>query len=108
MKPSIQTVGQILYSPSQYVIPVFQRNYRWERQRWSKLWESLEEIQKPEKQSNHFMRFLVVVPALPQPGQRTSLPIIDGQQRLATASVLLAGMRNVAREIGQQKPLDES
>src|SRR5437667_4256670 len=107
MKPSIQTVGQILYSPSQYVIPVFQRNYRWERQQWSKLWESLEEIQKPEKQSNHFMGFLVFVPGLPQPGQHTTFHIIDGQQRLATASILLAGIRNVAREKGQQELVDE-
>ena len=58
MKPSIQTLGQILYSPSQYVIPVFQRNYRWEEKEWSKLWESLEAIQEPDKRGNHFMGFL--------------------------------------------------
>ena len=62
MKPSIQTLGQILYSPSQYVIPVFQRNYRWETPQWDKLWDSLIEIQSPEKRGNHFMGFLVFVP----------------------------------------------
>jgi hypothetical protein len=86
MKPSIQTLGHILYSPSQYVIPVFQRNYRWERLQWSALWESLQEIQLPEKRGNHFMGFLVFVPGVAQPGQHTRFYLVDGQQRLATLS----------------------
>jgi uncharacterized protein with ParB-like and HNH nuclease domain len=57
MKPSIQTLGQILYSPTQYVIPGFQRNYRWETPQWEKLWDSLGEIQSPDKRGNHFMGF---------------------------------------------------
>jgi uncharacterized protein with ParB-like and HNH nuclease domain len=107
MKPSIQTLGQILYSPSQYVIPVFQRNYRWEESQWSKLWESLEQIQEPEKKGNHFMGFLVFVAGLAQPGQHTAFHLIDGQQRLTTLSVLLAAIRNVAREVAQEEFADE-
>jgi uncharacterized protein with ParB-like and HNH nuclease domain len=99
MKPSIQTLGQILYSPSQYVIPVFQRNYRWEAPQWAKLWDSLVEIQRPDKRGNHFMGFLVFVPGLAQPGQNTTFHLIDGQQRLATSSILLAAIRNVARQL---------
>ena len=69
MKPSVKTLGEILYAPSQYVIPVFQRNYRWEVPQWDKFWNSLIEIQSPEKRGNHFMGFLVFVPGLAQPGQ---------------------------------------
>lgn len=101
MKPSIQTLGQILYSPSQYVIPVFQRNYRWEEPQWAKLWSSLQEIQQPEKRGNHFMGFLVFVPGLPQPGQHTTFHLIDGQQRLTSLSLMLTAIRNVARETDQ-------
>jgi uncharacterized protein with ParB-like and HNH nuclease domain len=72
MKPSVKTLGEILYAPSQYVIPVFQRNYRWEMPQWAKFWDSLEEIQQPEKRGNHFMGFLVFVPGLAQPGQHTT------------------------------------
>jgi len=100
MKPSIQTLGQILYSPSNYVIPVFQRHYRWERPQWEKLWESLGEIQAADKKGNHFMGFLVFVAGLPQPGENTSYHLIDGQQRLTTASIVLAAIRNVARDVG--------
>lgn len=97
MKPSIESLRDILYSASQYVIPVFQRNYRWEEPQWAKLWDSLIEIQKPEKKGNHFMGFLVFVPGLAQPGQNTKFHLIDGQQRLTTASILLAAVRNVAQ-----------
>ncbi len=101
MKPSIKTLGEILYAPSQYVIPVFQRNYRWEMPQWVQFWESLIDIQAPEKRGNHFMGFLVFVPGLAQPGQHTTFHMIDGQQRLATASILLAAVRNVARQMNQ-------
>jgi uncharacterized protein with ParB-like and HNH nuclease domain len=107
MKPSIQTLGQILYSPSQYVIPVFQRNYRWEAKQWTKLWDSLNEIQSRDKLGNHFMGFLVFVPGLPQPGQHTTFHLVDGQQRLSTSSILLAAIRNVARQTGQPELADE-
>jgi uncharacterized protein with ParB-like and HNH nuclease domain len=101
MRPSIQTLGQILYSPSQYVVPVFQRNYRWESPQWAKLWNSLIDIQSPDKSGNHFMGFLVFVPGLAQPGQHTTFHLIDGQQRLMTSSILLAAIRNVARNLDQ-------
>lgn len=107
MKPSIQTLGQILYSPSQYVIPVFQRNYRWESAQWVKLWDSLLEIREPTKKGNHFMGFLVFVPGVAQPGQHTTFHLIDGQQRLTTCSILLTAIRNVARELGQAELADE-
>lgn len=107
MKPSIQTLGQILYSPSQYVIPVFQRNYRWETAQWQKFWDSIVEIQNPEKRGNHFMGFLVFVGGLAQPGQNTAFHLIDGQQRLTTASILLTALRNVARRASQTDLADE-
>ena len=107
MKPAIQTLGQILYSPSQYVIPVFQRNYRWEAPQWAKLWDSLTEIQRPDKRGNHFMGFLVFVPSLAQPGERTTFHLIDGQPRLSTLSILLTAVRNVARRAAQAELADE-
>jgi uncharacterized protein with ParB-like and HNH nuclease domain len=107
MKPSIRTLGEILYSPSQYVIPVFQRNYRWEPPQWAKLWDSLIEIQRPDKQGNHFMGFLVFVPGVPQPGQHTTFHLIDGQQRLTTSSIILAAICNIARQKTQPELADE-
>lgn len=53
------------------------------------------------------MGFLVFVPGLAQPGQNTTFHLIDGQQRLTTLSLLLAAIRNVAREEGQEELADE-
>lgn len=86
---------------------MFQRVYRWETSQWSKLWESIIDIQNPEKRGNHFMGFLVFVPGLPQPGQNTTFHLIDGQQRLTTTSILLAALRNVARSTKQPELADE-
>lgn len=108
MKATIHTLGQVLYSPSQYVIPVFQRNYRWELPQWQRLWESLEDIQQPDKTGNHFMGFLVyVLGGTPQPGQNVRYHLIDGQQRLTTLSLLLAAIRNVARRRGDAELAQE-
>lgn len=100
MKASIHSLGHILYAPSQFVIPVFQRNYRWELPQWEKYWTSLVDIQQPAKCGNHFMGFLVfVLGGTAQPGQNTRFHLIDGQQRLTTTSLLLAAIRNVARRL---------
>jgi hypothetical protein len=108
MKAAINTLGHVLYAPSQYVIPVFQRNYRWERPQWDKLWASLIEIQQPEKTGNHFMGFLVFVQGgTAQPGQNTRFHLIDGQQRLTTTSLLLAALRNVAKRMQQDELAEE-
>jgi hypothetical protein len=108
MKAAIQTLGHVLYAPSQYVIPVFQRNYRWERPQWDKLWASLTEIQHPDKTGNHFMGFLVFVQGgVAQPGQNTRFHLIDGQQRLTTTSLLLAAIRNVAQRLQQAELAQE-
>jgi hypothetical protein len=98
MKPTIQPLGAILYSPNQYVIPVFQRHYRWDEAEWEKLWENLEELRQPGVTGTHFMGFLVFVPGLPQPGKITAFHLVDGQQRLTTLSLLLIAIRNLARK----------
>ena len=107
MKPTISNLGAILYSPSQYVIPVFQRHYRWEEPQWEKLWENLTELRQPGRTGAHFMGFLVFVPGLAQPGKNTTFHLVDGQQRLTTLSILLIALRNRAHEHGVNGLADE-
>lgn len=107
MKPTISNLGAILYSPSQYVIPVFQRHYRWEEPQWEKLWDNLTELSQPGRTGQHFMGFLVFVPGLAQPGKNTTFHLVDGQQRLTTLSILLIALRNRAREHGVSSLADE-
>jgi hypothetical protein len=100
VKSNNQTLGTILYSQSQYVVPVFQRYYRWHEPQWAKLWDNLVGLLQPEKTGRHFMGFLVLVPEIAQPGKITTFHVIDGQQRLTTLSLLLIALRNAARKGG--------
>src|SRR6266567_948237 len=99
MKPNSATLAEILSKQNQYVVPVFQRFYRWERPQWEKLWENILELRRPESTGKHFMGFLVFFPeTTAQLDQR--LHVIDGQQRLTTLSLLLIAIRDAAEEKG--------
>jgi uncharacterized protein with ParB-like and HNH nuclease domain len=107
MQPVIQPLGAILYSPNQYVIPVYQRHYRWDAVEWEKLWDNLQELRQPGVTGKHFMGFLVLKPGLPQPGRNTGFHLVDGQQRLTTCSLLLIAIRNLARKNSLDALADE-
>ena len=99
MKPNSANLAEILSKQNQYVVPVFQRFYRWERPQWEKLWENLVELRTPGSEGQHFMGFLVFVPETTvQLDLR--LHVIDGQQRLTTLSLLLIAIRDKAEEKG--------
>src|SRR3954468_17306807 len=88
MRSSNLTLGAVLNSPNQYVIPVFQRYYRWDQPEWETLWDDLSELQQPGRTGRHFMGFLVLVPESVMPGQISKNHVIDGQQRLTTPSLV--------------------
>src|SRR3954454_3980434 len=96
MKSSNLTLGAILNSPNQYVIPVFQRYYRWDQPEWEKLWADLTELQQPGKTGRPLPRFLVLGPQNVMPGQIDKYHLIDGQQRLTTLSLVLYALRGAA------------
>src|SRR3954454_442987 len=54
MRSSNLTLGAVLNSPNQYVIPVFQHHYRWDQPEWEKLWDDLAELQQPGRTGRHF------------------------------------------------------
>jgi hypothetical protein len=102
MRSNNLTLGQILTSPSQYVIPAFQRYYRWDQPQWDKLWDDLSDLQQPGKTGRHFLGFLVLILESVVPGQITRYHLIDGQQRLTTLSLLLCALRDKAKASGFQ------
>jgi hypothetical protein len=66
-----------------YRVPPYQRDYSWEEEQWEDLWNDLEEL-RPHPEERHYMGALVVE------GQSDrEFLVIDGQQRLATISILV-------------------
>lgn len=78
-----------------FIIPVYQRNYSWQTQQCSQLFNDLKRlIQEPEKK--HF--FGSIVSAKMENGRKEDYFIIDGQQRLTTLSILLIAIVNLIRD----------
>jgi uncharacterized protein with ParB-like and HNH nuclease domain len=97
MKATERTLSQLLVSPDQYVIPVFQRFYSWAEKEWQTLWDDLCEVLDSDSVTKrHFLGSVVVVADDHIPGVTPSYQVIDGQQRLLTLSVLLCAIRDAA------------
>ncbi len=86
----------------QFIIPLFQRFYVWEKPYWSTLWSDLLDlIEDSDPDRTHFLGSMVVIPATDSTPSLPRFIIIDGQQRLATLQVLLALLRDHAHEDGE-------
>lgn len=73
---------------TKYKVPLFQRDYSWNEEEWSNLWEDLKLAQTNDE--NHYMGYLVFKQEEENRHQRI---VIDGQQRITTLCILiLAGM----------------
>lgn len=90
---------KFLAGPSRYIIPLFQRGYRWGHNEWDVLWRDLTQIGSEPEGNHHFMGFLVMESEA-KPGIIPCYYLVDGQQRLSTTSILLAAIRNTAERNG--------
>lgn len=99
MKASETKLQKILEGTQQYLVPLFQRPYSWERQQWENLWDDLIELTEQETIRPHFMGSIVTMQTVSVPEGVSKYLLIDGQQRLTTILILLA----VVRDWGKQK-----
>jgi uncharacterized protein with ParB-like and HNH nuclease domain len=76
-----------------YAIPTYQREYRWKLERWEQL---LEDIQ--QNHDGYFIGALIFIRATPNDGGLQEFNVVDGQQRLATVSIMLAALYRATRE----------
>lgn len=94
-----KTVGEILHSGDQYLIPFFQRHYSWSRRHWDRLWlDVIALLEDGDKPHQHFLGPLVCTPVNQIPGEVKSYQLIDGQQRVTTIALMLSALRDHANE----------
>jgi hypothetical protein len=80
---------QLLGNGLTYCIPRFQRDYSWGEQEWEDLWADILGTLPADGEPAHYMGYLVL-----QTADNRVFEVIDGQQRLTTASlIVLAAMR---------------
>jgi uncharacterized protein with ParB-like and HNH nuclease domain len=82
----------------QMVIPIFQREYSWEREQVMILWEDIlklyENVYEHSLDVTHFLGPIVRVELQTSSVDVDKLWLIDGQQRIITLMVLMACIRN--------------
>ncbi|GAA8160433.1 DUF262 and DUF1524 domain-containing protein [Helicobacter pylori] len=78
---------------NQFVIPIYQRVYSWEKEQCKQLWDDIIKIGGNDKMDGHFIgSILYVLDGITH--SDNALLIIDGQQRLTTITLLLIALRN--------------
>ncbi len=91
---------QIINGASQFVIPVFQRDYSWTEENCRQLWEDLLAIAEAPGGRGHFIGSVVYIQTGDSSAGFTRWLLIDGQQRVTTLTLLLTALRDHIRETG--------
>jgi uncharacterized protein with ParB-like and HNH nuclease domain len=101
VKADDSTVRDIFAGEIRHIIPVFQRRYAWEQERWEALWNDLLAVVEDNSRDgiSHFIGPLVMAQNI-EPGQVISSTIIDGQQRLVTLTLIFCVLRDIAQKLG--------
>jgi hypothetical protein len=94
LKTSDVTFQDLIGNGKKYRVPVFQRDYSWEKEQWEDLWNDIEEV-STSADGRHYMGALVV-----EAQTDREFLIIDGQQRVATLSILALAIINTLSALG--------
>ena len=93
MKATEANLLKFLRKSPQFVIPIYQRNYSWTAAQCRQLWSDLMRAGRDEKVQAHFIGSIVYVErGLSSVTSQEALLVIDGQQRLTTSTLLIAGL----------------
>ncbi|MFT5797449.1 MAG: hypothetical protein ACI84R_001509 [Candidatus Azotimanducaceae bacterium] len=114
MIPEKLTIQELFSRERRFVIPLFQRAYVWNKEeQWEPLWEDIERRAEAHfkkmksdtegKVRSHFMGAVVLSNSVAQGRSIARCDVIDGQQRLTTLQLLLAALRDQAKELGAEE-----
>ncbi len=82
LTPENKTFLDIMGNAKSYTIPQFQRDYSWENEQLSELWQDIEQML--DNKIQHFMGYLVF-----KTNDNAPHEVIDGQQRLTTINLYI-------------------
>jgi uncharacterized protein with ParB-like and HNH nuclease domain len=107
MKASETKLQALIEGTKQYVVPLFQRAYSWDKKEWEMLWNDLIELCETDSPRTHFIGSMVTMPTTSVPEGVAKYLLIDGQQRLTTIFILLALLRDKAKKNDQEELAEE-
>src|SRR5438128_6203929 len=99
MKASENHFLTFLNGKKQFIIPIYQRTYSWNREQCEQLWNDIVRTATDKQATTHFVGSIVYIQyGLFIASGVTPLLVIDGQQRLTTLSLLLIALAKVAKD----------
>ncbi|GAA7087729.1 hypothetical protein HpBGD13_06840 [Helicobacter pylori] len=91
---------------NQFVIPIYQRLYSWEKEQCKQLWDDIIKIGGDDKMNGHFIGSILYVLDGIKHSDNTLL-IIDGQQRLTTITLLFIALRDHLSDEVKRKEIED-
>lgn len=109
MKATETKVEDFLSSnKTQFIIPVYQRNYDWTIGQCKQLLDDILEVGNSKKMNAHFIGSIVYIHYDAYTTSRIKeLTIIDGQQRLTTLTLIYLALYKLAKEINDEGLVNE-
>src|SRR6266487_5929212 len=109
MKANETKVEDFLASnKTQFIIPVYQRNYDWATSQCKQLLDDILEVGSSKKMNAHFIGSIVFVHDDVYTSSRIKeLTIIDGQQRLTTITLIYIVLYRLAKELNNEGLVNE-
>lgn len=104
---------KLLTGTKVFIVPIFQRRYKWSQKEWAELWDDLmlqyrgggtDPGSLHREGEGHFLGSIVLHPA---PGPASTVArylLIDGQQRVTTLLTLIAAMRDFRLKLQPEWP----
>ena len=92
---------QLFNGQVQYVVPRWQRRYRWGKSDIERLVDDLLTVASQNSEITHYGGTLLTFPEPGPAGVVKSIRVVDGQQRLTTVSILLACIADKLGDSGQ-------
>src|ERR1019366_2062944 len=104
MKATEATFLTFLKKSPQFAIPIYQRTYSWSEKECRQLWDDIVRTGSNDDISVHFVGSIVYIETgLSEITHQSPLLVIDGQQRLATVTLVIAAL---AKVLGETEPVD--
>lgn len=105
MKAQDLPFTQLLEGSKQFIIPIFQRTYSWERWHCEQLWNDILRVGDNPGLNSHFIGSAVYIPEQETSAAISRWLVIDGQQRITTMTLLLLSLKRRLEAEGTEDPV---
>ena len=93
---AVNTIGWLSASDTTIVVPVYQRQYRWDIGGCEQLLNDVRAVSAADADDTHFLGSILST-ASTGPADDAHLVLIDGQQRITTIMLLVAALHHTVR-----------